>query len=74
MNEALTVNQLYEALQQAVKAGLGEKKILLTTDDEGNGLHECFFAVNPITQDCEYMSMPFNLDIDEAIAQYVMIG
>ena len=40
--KAITVDELYRALAIARKYGFGDKKILLSNDDEGNGYHECF--------------------------------
>ena len=34
-------------IKKAIDAGFGDKKILLSNDDEGNGYHECFFVLTP---------------------------
>lgn len=44
--EALTVNQLASALEYLKKKGMGDKKIMLSSDDEGNEYHLMFFGVN----------------------------
>ena len=46
----LTVDELYEELKNARKNGLGNKKILLSDDDEGNGYHYMFYSITPATE------------------------
>ena len=43
--EIITINQLYAALGSAIKAGHGNKKCYLSTDDEGNDYHPMWFTV-----------------------------
>lgn len=40
----LTVKALNEILTKLVKDGLGDKKIIVSDDEEGNGYHGCFYA------------------------------
>ena len=40
--EAITVRELLSKCGELIKAGFGDKKILLTNDDEWNGYHELF--------------------------------
>lgn len=77
--EAITVKQMYAALRDTVNAGLGDKKILLSNDDEGNGYHECFFAVTTDVksfgfQDGHAPELPFNVSPEDAEKNYVIIG
>ena len=46
MNEypALTVNDLAGLLVEEVKKGNGDKKILISSDDEGNAFHGLFYG------------------------------
>ena len=74
MNKALTIDELYKALANARKDGLGNKKILLSIDDEGNGFHECFFAITPVTDDFSYANFGYGIDIEKAKDEYVIIG
>lgn len=39
----LTVKELLEACKKQVAKGNGDKIILLSNDDEGNGYHYCFY-------------------------------
>lgn len=41
---ALTVRELLKACQQQVTMGNGDKIVLLSNDDEGNGFHTLYFA------------------------------
>lgn len=73
---AITVDELYEALAQVRKAGLGGKKIMLSNDDEGNGYHECFYEV---TTDMEALGLshndlPYGVSPEDAVNDYVIIG
>ena len=75
---ALTVNQLIKELQKAKESGLGEKKILISEDDEGNGYHELFFGVTTNVADVvggTYgPNLPYNVDEKKAAKEYVILG
>ena len=43
---AITVAQLGIEIDKQIKAGNGDKKILITCDDEGNGYHGLFYTFN----------------------------
>lgn len=76
----ITVDELYKALGQARKQGFGKKKILLSNDDEGNGYHECFFAVTTDVKSFGFGSvwgagmLPYGVSPEEAENEYVIIG
>ena len=42
--EPMTIKQLLEACQEAVNKGYGDKQILISDDDEGNGYHTLYFG------------------------------
>ena len=42
-NKRLTVNDLYAACKEMIKEGKGDRAILLSNDDEGNGFHELLY-------------------------------
>ena len=48
--KTVTVNQLKVMVDNLVRGGKGEKKIMITSDDEGNEYHELFFG---FTEDVE---------------------
>ena len=73
MAKILTINDLYNALSVERAKGNGNKKILISADDEGNSFHPLFFAVSPITND--YKNTCFNsVSFMDAIKDFVIIG
>lgn len=40
----LTVKDLLSACKEAVKEGYGDRVVMLSDDDEGNGYHTLFYA------------------------------
>lgn len=40
----ITVNDLYEMCDIEIKCGFGDKVILISDDDEGNGFHTLFYG------------------------------
>lgn len=73
-HKALTIDELYSILRTERIKGNGGKKILLSTDDEGNGYHECFFGISPVTDDFSYAQFSFGIDIEKAKKEYVILG
>ena len=43
MNKGLTVNQLMALCKEQIELGNGDKYILISDDDEGNGYHTLFY-------------------------------
>lgn len=43
MEKAITVNELVRLCKAQIKKGNGNKKILISSDDEGNEYHELFY-------------------------------
>lgn len=41
----ITIKELRDRLDQAVKAGLGELQIVISDDNEGNGFHGLFYGL-----------------------------
>lgn len=73
--KTMTIDSLYAALATARKNGMGAKKILLSNDDEGNGFHECFFAVSPMSKDFLFPgSLPYGVTEEDALNDYVILG
>ncbi len=73
--QTLTISQLATILIKEVRKGNGDKKILLTTDDEGNGCHECFFGVSPTNNGTiDYMCMPYGVSYEDAYKNYMLLG
>ena len=72
---AITVQDMYICLKNAVNEGLGDKKILLSGDDEGNSFHECFFGISP-TKDNIWgdAALPYGVSMEDAEENYVILG
>ena len=69
--KTITVYELYRVCRERIREGHGNKKILISTDDEGNGYHELFYGINTNIKEFEDISeMPFGIDLDE----YVLLG
>lgn len=45
----LTVNDLYKHCQEQIKKGNGDKLIVISDDNEGNGFHGLFYDFTEIT-------------------------
>lgn len=75
-HEAITVKQLQILTQELITKGLGDRKILISQDDEGNGYHELFFGyTNPTKILKDGMAqLPFNIDAEKASREYVILG
>ena len=52
-NLGLTVNQLLELCKEQIKQGNGNKHIIISDDDEGNGYHTLFFGFTDNVEDLE---------------------
>jgi len=76
--KALTVNQLYAIFQEAKHKGLGNKKIMVSSDDEGNEYHELFFGITENVADVfsgQYGPFtPQGVTVEQAIKDYVILG
>lgn len=46
-----TVKQLLELCREQVKMGNGDKTVLITCDDEGNGVHVLYYDFTTDTED-----------------------
>ena len=71
---ALTINELLKECQKQKKLGNGDKRILISTDDEGNGYHELFFTfsnANDIFSGAYPPHKPYSV---EDINEYVVLG
>ncbi len=68
VNFPLTIDQLIrEALLAKQKYG-GDKYILISDDEEGNGYHECYFTFGDAAElgDC-YCSVPGDLNLADCV-------
>lgn len=61
MNKPITINQLKKLCNEQIKKGNGNKVIMISDDDEGNGFHYLWYA---FTEPDWYIQ-----EIDEEIAK-----
>lgn len=76
--EALTVAQLMRVCQQAIRDGYGNKHILISNDDEGNGYHELFYGISTIKEEelnalYDMQMIPCGMTKEE-LKNYVTLG
>lgn len=62
--EVLTIKDLYNQCKTQIERGNGDKKIMISNDDEGNGYHYLFFGMQE-GKDFEYDDA-FMLSVDES--------
>lgn len=75
-----TVNELFELCKQEVENGNGDRKILLSNDDEGNGYHALYYDFTPaeeifVDEDGEYDEddLPYCMK-DGALEDFIVLG
>ena len=51
--EQLTVKELFEMCKDEIKKGNGNKHIVISDDNEGNGYHGLFYGFTPCTEEFE---------------------
>ena len=75
VNTALTVADLKKMCDYQIKKGNGNKKILISNDDEGNGFHELFYAFQEVDKIFGEFppSMPWGVD-ENNIGEYITLG
>lgn len=70
----MTVNRLYRACKKQIEKGNGDRIIMISQDDEGNGYHYLWYTfqtVEEYEQPMEYRGKEFKVDFewaDEGIA------
>ena len=76
MAKTLTIADLVRMAEHQVRMGNGDKKILISTDDEGNGFHELFYAFSNAEKmfDGKYPpNLPYNVR-KEDLKNYIILG
>ena len=43
LRQPMTVKRLKELCEEQIKKGNGDKIVILSNDEEGNGYHECYY-------------------------------
>ena len=73
MAKILTIDELYSILRTERIKGNGKKKIMISTDDEGNGYHPRFLGVTPSTEDFSYATC-YGVSFEDAKNDCVILG
>ena len=72
---AVTVEQLALMSANLVKGGKGKKKIMISSDDEGNEYHELFFGFTENPKDIfEGKCAPYSPVSMDKLEDYVILG
>ena len=71
---AITIEQLAFMCTEQIRKGNGNKFILISDDDEGNGFHDLFFGFSENTKELtDGCRIPYDLN-DEDLKNYVVLG
>ena len=79
-NQPLTISELYRDLGKLIKAGYGDKKILISQDDEGNGYHQLWYSVTTDIKSFGFGDgwaagmLPYGVSAEDAEKEYVILG
>ena len=71
-----TINDLAKFVDAEIKKGNGEKMIMLSNDDEGNGYHGLYYAFTPtdkVFSGSYPPSLPYGVK-EEELKNYVILG
>ena len=63
----ITVNELLSFCEEQKSKGNGNKKIYISTDDEGNGFHPLFYGFTDKKEDIEAYEMLGCIDETEGV-------
>jgi len=75
--KGFTIEQLYVACAQQIKAGRGKRHILLSGDDEGNSYHNLFYGFSPDLDFSDpYMEgcLPYGVTSEDVKREYIVLG
>lgn len=62
--ETVTVKELHQMLGKAIKKGKGDRNVVLSRDDEGNGYHYMFYHLTEVNEE---LAEEFGLDAENDI-------
>jgi len=79
--EEITVEELAKACSKEIKAGNGKKKILISSDDEGNEFHPLYYLFTQTKEeenpqdffDTACVNKPSGVT-DENVKDYIILG
>lgn len=72
----VTVKMLSKQLNKLVKEGCGDKKILITSDDEANEYHRVWYGAGDIEEDeKEYLKCSiYDPEVSNNLDEYIIIS
>lgn len=71
MEQEITVKKLKALCDLQIKKGNGDKKILISDDDEGNGFHSLFFSFTETVND--FKDAIYHID-EKDLKDYIILG
>lgn len=75
MSKQITVSQLARLCRIEVNKGNGDKKIVISDDNEGNGYHGLFFGFAPTKGTFEGEYAPYLYDVQgDNYDEFVILG
>ena len=69
----LTIKKLKALCDKEIKKGNGERMIVISDDNEGNGFHGLFYGFTLINKDEESL-YPINDSVSENINEVIILG
>lgn len=70
----MTIRTLLSLCVEQMKNGNGDKKILISNDDEGNGYHGLYFAFTEANKmSLSEYELPYGVKVSE-LSDYVILG
>lgn len=70
----LTLKELFNLIALAIKEGNGDKKVIISNDNEGNGYHGLFYGVTKIDGEMANAIKGLVEDSDTDINNLVILG
>ena len=71
----LTINDLAKYCTKQIESGNGDKKILISNDDEGNGFHELFYEFSNPQDIFNTKYPPYSpISKEKMFEEYVILG
>lgn len=69
MDKPITINKLFNYCKEQIKEGNGNKVIMISDDDEGNGYHYLWYSFSDPTDEDFYIEGFEECFIDKKIAK-----
>ena len=75
--KGITIIQLWKECSRQINAGNGNRHIMISSDDEGNGFHELFYGFSgeiDFTEPWTQGMLPYGVTPEEAKKDYITLG